>query len=1084
MMRSKGFAGFLASQALGAFNDNAFKTFVAMLAVATMPAAQSGRLIAVAGALFIAPFLLFSTYAGWAADRWSKRRLIVIFKAAEVGLMALAFGALASGSVPALMVLLFLMGTHSAFFAPVKLAVVPELVGEAELSDANGVVQLTTFAGIILGTVAAGWLALHARAHPERAALAFLAAAAAGLLASLLIGETPASGNTEPLRWNFLAETLESARRVHALPRVFLATIGSAYFWFAAALLQMNLLPLGSKYQVSAAVGIGVGSALAGRLSRRRVELGLVPMGALGLVLFGTLLYFKLNPWLVGLLGLSAGAFIVPLQASIQLRAPAEERGRILAFGNILSFVAILIASAWYWAFSDFFKLHAAEIFLAEALMTLVVALYISAMLPDFLIRLALYPVANLIYRIRSVGEQHVPLEGPALLVSNHVSFIDAFLIAMATQRMVRFMMFRAYYDLPVVGWFFKAMRCIPVSDQDGPKAIIRSFQEARKALEAGEAVCIFAEGEISRHGQMLRFKKGYERIIDGLAVPVIPVHLDQVWGSIFSFSEGRALFKRPRQLPYPVTVSFGEPLPSTVDAFQLRQAILELAASAFQHRLAGQAPLGRAFARQALRRPFRLAVADSFGQRLTYGELFVKARLAGLAVAAEAAEPNIGVLLPPSAAGVIANAGLAMAGKVPVNLNYTASQEIVEVVTSRRFVEKLGWNLPGAIYLEDVKAGPHWLGLFKPLARPKLDEVATIMFTSGSTGIPKGVMLSHANVISNLLAVAQVYQLGSEDRLMGILPFFHSFGFMATLWLPLLSGMGAVYHFSPLDSKKIGELVEQYRATFLMGTPTFLQNFTRRVDKERFVSLRCVVVGAEKLREEAAAAFQAKFGLRPLEGYGCTELSPAAAVNIPDIDWPGHKQTGAKPGTVGHPLPGVFMKVVDPETGAVLPLGAPGLLLVKGPNVMLGYLGDQKRTTEVLLNGYYVTGDIATIDADGFVTITDRLSRFSKIGGEMVPHLRVEEKLQEASGAVEPAFVVTSVPDEKRGERLVVLFKGELDVVAILGQVVGLPNLWLPDRACFHRVDDFPILGTGKLDLQALKARARQFEGTADGAH
>jgi acyl-[acyl-carrier-protein]-phospholipid O-acyltransferase/long-chain-fatty-acid--[acyl-carrier-protein] ligase len=1068
-MRSLSFLGFLVTQALGAFNDNAFKLFLLSTGLVSIP---------LGGALFIAPFLLFSTYAGWAADRWSKRRLIVFFKAAEVALMALAFAALAAGSVPALLGLLFLMGAHSAFFAPVKLAVVPELVAEAELSDANGLVQLTTFAGIIAGTGVAGWLAFH----PHRAPWAFLAAAGAGLLSSLSIVRLPPAGNAEPLRLNFIGEALESGRRLAGLPGVFLATVGSAYFWFAAALLQMTLLPLGTTAQLAAAVGIGAGSALAGRLSRSRVELGLVPAGALGLVLFGVLLYFKRSPWLVGLLGVSAGAFIVPLQAYIQLRAPAEERGRLLAFGNILSFIAILVASGFYWYFADFAKLHGPEIFLAQALMSAAVAAYICWMLPDFLVRLSLYPIANILYRIRSLGEANIPAEGPALLVSNHVSFIDAFLITMASPRLVRFMMFRAYYDLPLVGWFFKAMGCIPVSDRDGPKAIIESFRAARAALEKGEAVCIFAEGEISRHGQMLRFKKGFERIVEGLDIPVVPVHLDQVWGSIFSFSGGKTLFKRPRRIPYPVTVSFGAPLPSTVDAFTLRQAILELGAAAFRHRLERQPSLGRAFAAHAWRHPFRLAVADSLGQKLTYLELYLKARL----MPVDMPEPRVGVLLPPSAGGVIANLGLALAGKVPVNLNYTASPEIIEacrakagldhVITSRKFVEKLGWSVPGAVYLEDAK--PSWGRLFRPLARPRLDQTATIMFTSGSTGIPKGVELSHANVLSNILAVAQVYDLGPTDRLMGILPFFHSFGFTASLWLPLLSGMGAVYHFSPLDAKKIGELVADYRCTFLMGTPTFLQSFIRRVDAQKFRTLRCVVVGAEKLREETAAAFEEKFGLRPMEGYGCTELSPVAAVNIPDIDWPHHKQKGTKSGTVGHPLPGVFMKVVDPNSGEPLSCDAAGLLLVKGPNVMRGYLNDAKKTEEALREGYYVTGDIAAIDADGFVTITDRLSRFSKIGGEMVPHIRVEEKLHEAAGASEQVFVVTAVPDEKRGERLVVLYTGDLDPKAVAAKVTGIPNLWIPDR--FYKVEGFPVLGTGKLDLQAVKAKARELDGAA----
>jgi acyl-[acyl-carrier-protein]-phospholipid O-acyltransferase/long-chain-fatty-acid--[acyl-carrier-protein] ligase len=302
----------------------------------------------------------------------------------------------------------------------------------------------------------------------------------------------------------------------------------------------------------------------------------------------------------------------------------------------------------------------------------------------------------------------------------------------------------------------------------------------------------------------------------------------------------------------------------------------------------------------------------------------------------------------------------------------------------------------------------------------------------------------------------------------------------LGTLWLPLVSGMSGVYHYNPLDAKRIGDLVAEYQASFLMGTPTFLLGFIRRVDAEKFKSLRIVLAGAEKLRDDVAKAFEDKFHIEPLEGYGATELSPAAAVNIPDIDWPGSKQKGRKRGTIGQPLPGVFMKVVDPDTGAELPNDAPGLLLVKGPNVMAGYLDDEKHTAEAIRDGYYVTGDIAAIDADGFVTITDRLSRFSKIGGEMVPHIRVEQKLHELAGKVDQTFVVAAVPDDKRGERLVVLVKNYDEVDGLCAKLAAsdLPKLWLPAKENFHKVAEFPLLGSGKLDMARLKAAAREAEG------
>jgi acyl-[acyl-carrier-protein]-phospholipid O-acyltransferase/long-chain-fatty-acid--[acyl-carrier-protein] ligase len=888
----------------------------------------------------------------------------------------------------------------------------------------------------------------------------------------------------------------------------------------------MNLLVYGTRlmgisesecgrYQIALALGIGLGSVLAGRLSRGRVELGLVPLGGLGLVAFAFDLAFAYrDPARVladlFMSGVSAGFYAVPLSAFIQQRSPVEERGRVVATGNLLCFGAILIASAALWAFDAKFRLHPGQVFLVASAMAAVVAAEVLRRLPDFFTRLMMLPFTRLVYSIRAAGLENVPVDGPVLLVANHVSFVDAILIAMANQRLVRFLMLRAYYDLPVIGWFFRAMGCIPVSSGDGPKALAESFKRAREYMMSGEAVCIFAEGEISRHGQMQRFKKGFERMVDGVSVPIVPVHLDQVWGSLFSFSDGRVLFKCPRRIPYPVTVSFGKPLPATATAFEVRQAILALGAEAFAHRLAEAPPLPLAASRRLKSRPFAFALADSLGARVSGLQALAGAHLLGGALArATEGQPRVAVLLPPSVPAALVNLGLSLRGKSVVNINYTASKEIVDaclakagvrtVVTSRRFAEKLGWEPEGRkLYAEDLASGltparkaaaaaailtlPSWLlerTLFAA-ARGPLEREATVLFTSGSTGTPKGVVLTHANILANLEAVAQVIPLGQGDRLLGVLPFFHSFGYTVTLWMALRLGVGVVYHFNPLEPRRIGELVAEHGVTALLGTPTFLQAWMRRVEPAKFKTLKWVVAGAEKLREELARAFVEKYGVTPLEGYGATELSPVASVNIPDVAWPGIKQTGTKSGSVGQPLPGVFMKVVDPETGAELGPDQPGLLLVKGPNVMRGYLDDPERTREVLREGYYITGDIARIDEDGFVTLTDRLSRFSKVGGEMVPHGRVEEVLNDAAGTPEPSFVVAGVPDDKRGERLVALYKGELDLDAILRKAAdaGLPNLWLPGKESLHRVEEFPLLGSGKLDLQRLKAEVRRLEG------
>ena len=752
------------------------------------------------------------------------------------------------------------------------------------------------------------------------------------------------------------------------------------------------------------------------------------------------------------------------------------------------------------------FKLHPGQVFLVVAVMTFAVAAFIICKLPDFLLRLIFYPVANLVYRIVTEGRTNLPIEGPALLVSNHVSFVDAFLISGASPRLVRFLMFRSYYDLPVLNLFFRAMGVIPISDRDSPKAILHSFDAARQALRDGEAVCIFAEGELTRSGQMNRFKKGFEKILEGLDVPVIPVHLDRVWGSIFSYEGGRVLLKRPRRLPYPVTVSFGKALPATVKAHEVREAIQELGSEAFKHRLAEKQTLPLAFAREAKRRWLRSAMSDSSGLRLGAGAALAGAWLLGreldrLLPPGEAA----GLLVPPSVGGALANIGLSLMGRLPVNLNYTTSRELVlacsaraqasGIVVSRRLLKKLGWEpSEGMIFIEDAAARiPAWKKasvfvlfwllpsfllerLFFSKAPRSLDAPATVIFTSGSTGEPKGVVLTHANIQANIEAMGQVYQIGPKDSILGALPYFHSFGFTVTLWFPLVAGFGAVFHHNPLEAKRIGELVAEHGVTFLLGTPTFLLGYLRRAQPDDLRTLRHVITGAEKLKPRVADAFEERFGIRPREGYGCTELSPVACVNLPDVEAGGARQRGGKTGTIGQPLPGVVVKVVDPDTGAPLPENTPGLLLVKGPNVMRGYLYDAEKTQAAMRGAYYVTGDIASVDADGFVRITDRLSRFSKIGGEMVPHVRVEEKLHELAGRIDQTFVVTAVPDEKRGERLLVLYK-DFDGVEALHKTLSesdLPKLWLPDRQSFHKVEEFPLLGTGKLDMQKLKAVAK----------
>jgi acyl-[acyl-carrier-protein]-phospholipid O-acyltransferase/long-chain-fatty-acid--[acyl-carrier-protein] ligase len=725
---------------------------------------------------------------------------------------------------------------------------------------------------------------------------------------------------------------------------------------------------------------------------------------------------------------------------------------------------------------------------------------------PTLFTRFTLWLLTHTVYRLRRVGTRNVPASGPALLVCNHLSCVDALLVAASLGRSVRFLVYRTYYEHPALNWLMRRMGAIPAAHGVDAE-VISPLEEARAALRDGHLVCLFAEGSVSRTGHLLPFARAFDHLVGGLNVPVIPVCLDRVWGSLVSFSGGRLFWKRPTRLRFPVTVAFGQPLPPGTGAVDARLALMELGAGIAAERHGAHETLGWHFVRTARRRWFRLAMADSTGRTLSCGRLLI----AGLLLAkwlrdAAPGQPVIGLLLPSSVGGAISNVATTLAGRVPVNLNFTsgieamtqaiAQSDIRLIVTSRQFLEKAGLPvLPGMVYLEDVlPAAITPLGklatLIKAVCLPasllvkgagsghvKADDTATIIFSSGSTGVPKGVVLSHRNILANLDSVEQVIEVRADDMLVGVLPFFHSFGFTGTLWFPLLSGFAVVYHPNPMDAKTVGDLAEQYRGTMLISTPTFCLAYTRKCRPEQFQWLRYAIVGAEKLRDPVARAFKERFGIDLLEGYGCTEMSPVVCANLPNVDDRGERQFGHKPGSVGYPLPGIVAKIVDVNSGAGPLIGCEGLLLVKGANRMIGYLDDPDRTQQALRDGWYVTGDIGVIDEDGFIYITDRLARFSKIGGEMVPHMKVEESIAGHLGEGHTA-VVTSVPDEMKGERLVVLYTDATVTPQSLWEALTgteLPRLWIPKREDIRLVESIPTLGTGKTDLRAIRHLAAE---------
>jgi acyl-[acyl-carrier-protein]-phospholipid O-acyltransferase / long-chain-fatty-acid--[acyl-carrier-protein] ligase len=1129
LRRQPGLAFLLAAQALSVFNDNAYKTILIFYALshASSPA-ELAWMIPTAGGLLVIPYILFSSYAGQVADRFSKRSVIVTMKALEILLMTLATLAVFSGHIGVMMAVLFIEGTHSTFLSPAKEGILPQMLPDAELSRANGLMQLTVYSMIVAGPVAAGFLVPAFRATPYVPPAFLILIALGSFLLSFGITRVPPCGYQESIHWNAAADFWRNFAEIRASRPLFLTVLGIAYFWMLGAIYLMNVYRYGPELlhldehgvtylNACLSIGIGLGAAIAGKLSGDQVELGLPPIGSIGLGLFAIYLFFAKHSFPQallghGLLGICGGIFIVPLEAFLQQRAGEQSKGRVIAASNVLTFTAVVVGSGVLGLLSGPLRLRPDKVLLVMGLASFAATAYILTILPDFMVRLCLWLLTHTFYRIDLRNIENLPRRGGALLVCNHVSFIDPFLIGACTQRFVRYLMYRKFYESTGIHWLAKLMGAIPVSENDPPQQIVESLRTARQRLNEGELVCIFAEGAVTRTGNLLRFRSGLERIMKGTSVPIIPVHLDRVWGSIFSYSRGRFFFKWPRRIPYPVTVTFGEPLPASAGAFEVRQAVMALSAEAFAHRDAHQRPLPELFIDTARRNWRRRSMADSFGRELTFGKALAGAIVfRGLVEKHCPGEKTVGVMLPPMVPSALLNVGISVTGRVPVNLNYTAGAEAMKlaidqagiktIFTSAKLLERLGIEKqPGMILVEDLAAQASgltkaaYLLAARILPRPvlrrwllspdlELDGLATIIFSSGSTGVPKGVMLTHRNIVSNVEGMQQALNVDRHDCLLGVLPFFHSFGFSAGLWLPLAAGIGVAFHTNPLEARKCGEMCRKYGVTLLIATPTFAWEYVRKFKPEDLHALRVAIVGAEKKKPELAEAFQQEFGVPLFEGYGATELSPVVAVETPGYQGRGHSQPGSKQGTVGCPIPGVAARIVNPETFEPLGVDKEGMLLIKGPNVMMGYLGQPEKTREVIRDGWYVTGDIAKLDQDGFITITDRLGRFSKIAGEMVPHLRVEEALQKALGTAEPQLVVTSVADEQRGEKLVVLHTGlRIPVDELLKRLreAELPKLWLPRKENFFRIEALPLLGTGKLDLRCVRDTARRLTDAA----
>lgn len=1136
-LRRHSFGWINATQFFGALNDNVFKAYVQMFIIARF-ANDGGSAVplAVATIIFSIPFLLFTAYAGFLADRFSKKLVALALKYAELAIMALGLAAFAIGSPVMLYILLFLMSVQSALFSPTKYSIVPELVERGKLARANSLLVMFSFMAIILGSALAPLTAqISIVLSPETAAGGGNAAYAAAQMFCVLIAGAgvfaahrvltlrPANPELRP-DWLFPRKMLRTWRWVREDPELAISFWGSLMFSVLAAFLQINFVRYGVEHMglnerlstfmfVFAAIGIAVGAVSAGRLSQRNVEFGTMPGGALLMTVSTCILgmmppgpYIKTVSFLTFLAGLGAGLFVVPLDTFMQLRLPPGKRGEGLALNSFMSWAGILIAGCTMYGLHRL-GIGPAGSFLIMALPAAVLALTSFFTLKDFAFRFFVNNMVRLLYKVRAIGVENVPVEGPAVLIANHASYMDSLLVCACTRRRVRFLMSREIYERwRFLRRAFDLYGVITVSDKSSPRQIAEALRASRKALDDGYLLCVFAEGGITRTGTTRAFKHGYERIVKGSDFPIIPVYLGGSWGTIYHYYQGQLVRRwfRMSLRRYRVTVLFGKQLPTNTDAFHVRQAVLELSCDYFNARKPEHMSLGATMTRR-LRSSWGDDFAnDTAGMKLTCGKALIASTALARALNTRVKDDDhVGILLPACCAALIANLATALLGRTAVNLNFTTAKKsflssieqckLGTIITSRSFMERfpdLGIEENKLVYIEDIlrnlSAGTKISSLllaksapFRRIAGAKkttADTPALVLFSSGSTGEPKGVMLSQHNVLSMIESLQMMFATSPEDRICGTLPLFHSFGIMGTVWYPVLGHIKVSYHTNPLDAQKVVEIVRENKITMIFGTPTFLHLYLRKATKEDFAPVKFVLAGAEKLKESIILAYEEKFGIRPYEAYGATELSPGIAVSIPHGTGGGITQEGWRKGRTGIPCPGIAMKVLDPETGEEKKPGESGLLYLKGPNVMLGYLGRPDLTAEVLKDGWYCTGDIAFIDEDGFLGLTDRLSRFSKIGGEMVPHVAVEEALLNAAGLSGPVLAVSGVEDERKGEMLVVLCTPECGDPKWLWEALDktdLPNLWKPAASEYYRVDAVPLLGTGKVDLDALKKLA-----------
>ncbi|MGF1448310.1 MAG: MFS transporter [Opitutales bacterium] len=1138
----------IGAQAIVAFNDNAAKFMLAGLASATLTVQGAQQVNGLLALLLVLPFVALAPVAGWLADRHAKTSVIRWSLLAQMAGLAVIYLGAVQGSLLVGVAGFALLALQSSIFSPAKYGVVKEIAGPRFLGMAVGAMELTTVLAILVGGFAGGFLfdwsarqfgsgGATQAATLTVAVLALLAVAAYGLF--LPVRRTPVA-SAEGFRPSLLVRHLSDVGSLwRERTTLRLPALGGAFAWSMGSFLVLVMLQLSAEGTAGAAgtastagllmlllgLGVATGCGVAALVCRTYIELGLVPVGfalltaGLATAVFsgGSLEVWGLDAILVGGLwvaGLGAGLFLVPLNARLQERSDDARRGRNLAAANLVTNLGTIASIALYLFLAQLLGLSAQAQFAVVAALTAGIGVYALWLLRREFLRVCLRLPVCLLYRIRVQGRENIPAEGPVLLVANHIAYVDALMVGLVSPRPVRFLAMPEVFAWPLVRWIVRLCGVIPTSAGHARSSVNRAVESLRR----GEVVCIFPEGVLTRTGTLGELKRGFSVIAGKAQCPVVPLHLDGLWGSVFSFKRHRWFWKKPEQLPCPVNVTIAPAMTAeSATVENVHQALLDMGAEAMTRRPELQEHLGQVLVRTLKQHAKDEVLVDyAQGTRTLTGERLL---IASLALAEhlrqKVPEERIGVVFPPGIGAAIANFAIALAGKSAVNLNVTLGRdglsacieqaELKTFITAAQVLTKVEARFPGLVWPEQRIDLPVWLEHTSKLKLARIaaavkflparllarlfkvphyggDTEAAILFSSGSVGAPKGITLTHRNLLAQKAQIDHTDILPEREVALANLPVFHSFGYTVLLWYAMLKGVKVVAVPSPLDVKTSLKAIREQAVTVMLGSPTFLRPYLRQAQPEDLKTVKWVVAGAEKTPPGYMQRWEERFpNTQYLEGYGLTETAPVVAVNLPNVhdSRTDREVVRRKEGTVGRLFGGMAARIRHPDTGELLGLGESGLLLLKGPNVFKGYLNDPDRTQASFdEDGWFVSGDLAWLDPDGFLTIEGRLSRFSKIGGEMVPHGTIEEAIAKAfglEGEELPCVAVGSRSDPEKGEALVLFTTVNIQRDS-LGQKLadaGLPNLWIPRD--IRKVEAIPVLASGKLDLKTIRQNATE---------